>query len=39
MKSPIQILYDEIILKIIKIFDALKSPKGWLKYFLSYFRG
>ena len=38
MDSPVQELYEAMILKIIKIFDALKSPSWWLRYIINLFK-
>jgi hypothetical protein len=39
MDSPIQEFYGKVIANVEKLFDALRSPLRWLRYFLSFLRG
>lgn len=33
IESPIQILRERIVETVTKLFDALRKPSNWLKYF------
>lgn len=36
--SPVQELYDAILLKVSKLFDSLRLYAGWLRYILIFLK-